>query len=194
MRKLWISLMLLFVSVLVLSACSGGTPAASSPATAPEGNQPQQQPQMTHDAEPMVDTSYDIHFIDMILHHHEGVMSMAGQALRESPNVAQKHLAQQSMTTTQKEIDWLKAYRAKNHPNAGPMKDSMDTGAMNISTDNSKPFEQRYAEAMISHHQSSIQMANEALTKVGHEELKQFAQALLTVENAEVAQLQNYLQ
>ena len=72
------------------------------------------------------------------------------------------------------------------------MKDSMDMGAMAISTDASKSFDQRYAEAMIEHHQGSIDMAKEALTKVGHDELKQFAQAMLAAEEAEVTQLQQF--
>jgi uncharacterized protein (DUF305 family) len=192
MRKLWLSLVVLVVVALALSAC-GGAPAASNSSAAPAGNQSAQQPEMTHDADPMSDNSYDVHFIDSTLEHHTGVIAMAEQALKESQTVALKDMAQQTMTATQKEIDWLKAYRTTNHPNAPQMKDEMDMGSMGINTDASKSFDRRYAEAMISHHQGSIEMAKEALTKVGHDELKQFAQAMLSVEEAEVAQLQSYV-
>jgi uncharacterized protein (DUF305 family) len=193
MRKLWISLVILVISALVLSAC-GGAPAANNPAAAPAGQQAQPSSgEMKHDADPMSDNSYDVHFIDSILDHHATVVGMAQQALKESTTVALKDLAQKTMTDTQKEIDWLKAYRQKNHPNAAVMKDSMDMGAMGIGTDANKSFDQRYAEAMIEHHQGSITMAKEALTKVGHDELKQFAQTMLTAEEAEVAQLQQYI-
>ena len=67
-------------------------------------------------------------------------------------------------------------------------------GAMAIGMDASKSFDQNYAQAMIDHHQGSITMANEALSKVGHEELKQFAQSMLDVEQAEVTQFQQFLQ
>lgn len=185
MRKLWLSLVLLVVTALALSACGGAAPAATNAASTPA-------PEMTHDADPMSDNSYDVHFIDSVLDHHAGVIAMTEQALKESTTVALKDLAQQSMTTTQKEIDWLKAYRQTNHPNAAPMKDSMEMGAMAISTDASKSFDQRYAQAMIEHHQGSIDMAKEALTKVGHDELKQFAQTMLAAEEAEVTQLQQF--
>lgn len=194
MRKTWLSLTLLVVTAIILSACSGGgAPAADAPAAAPAAAQPTQAPQMTHDADPMSDNSYDVHFIDSTLDHHIAVIAMAEQALKESTTVALKDLAQQTMTTTQQEIDWLKAYRQQNHPNAPAMKDSMNMGMMGIPNDASKSFDQRYAQAMIDHHQGSITMAKEALTQVGHEDLKQFAQAMLATEEAEVAQLQQFL-
>ena len=72
------------------------------------------------------------------------------------------------------------------------MKDNMNMGAMGISMDASKSFDRRYAEAMISHHQGSITMAKEALTKLGHDDLKQFAKTMQTEEEAEVALLQQF--
>ena len=209
MRKLWISLVLLVITAVVLTACGGSAPATNNPApaaantTAPAANEAapaateamsgHNSMEMQHDADPMSDNSYDVHFIDSTLDHHAGVIAMAEQALKESQNVALKDLAQKTMTTTQQEIDWLKAYRQKNHPNAAVMKDNMDMGAMGISTDASKSFDARYAEAMVSHHQGSIEMAKEALTMVGHDELKQFAQNMLTIEEGEVTQLQQFL-
>lgn len=197
MRKLWMSMLILVMTALVLSACGSTAPVANSSAPAVEPTQASaeaaQSAGMDHSADAMADTSYDVHFIDSTLNHHTAVLAMTQQALTESTNVTLKDLAQQSMTTTQKEIDWLKAYRQKNHADAAVMKDSMDMGAMSISTDTGKPFEQRYAEAMISHHQGCITMAKEALTKLGHDELKQFAQTMLAVEEAEVAQLQQFL-
>jgi uncharacterized protein (DUF305 family) len=175
----------------VLSAC-GGAPAASDTGPAP-ANQPAEAQGMTHSSDPMSDNSYDVHFIDSMLDHHAGVIAMAEQALKESQTVSIKDLAQASMTNAQKEIDWLKAYRQKNHPNAAVMKDSMNMGSMGISGDATKSFDQRYAQAMIEHHQGSIAMAKEALTKVGHDDLKQFIQTMLAGEEAEVTQLQQFL-
>jgi uncharacterized protein (DUF305 family) len=189
MRKLWIPLVIMVLSAIILSAC-GGAPASDSPAD----QQPQPSGDMQHSPDPMLDTSYDIHFIDSTLDHHLGVITMAEQALKEGTTVEIKDLAQQTMTTAQKEIEWLKAYRQQNHPNAAVMQDNMDMGAMGISTDASKSFDQRYAEAMIAHHQGSIAMAQEALTQVGHDELKQFVQSLISGEQAEITQLQQFIQ
>ncbi len=187
MRKLWITLVILVLSAMVLSAC-GGSPAASTPAE----QQTQPSGEMQHSADPMSDTSYDVHFIDSTLDHHLGVIAMAEQALKESPTVELKDLAQTSMTTAQKEIDWLKAYRQQNHPNAPVMQDNMDMGAMGMSTDASIPFDQRFAQAMITHHQGSIAMAQEALTQVGHDELKQFVQTLISGEQSEITELEKF--
>jgi uncharacterized protein (DUF305 family) len=118
---------------------------------------------------------------------------MAQQALKDSRNVALKDLAQNIMAATQKEIDWLKAYRQAQHPKAAMMKDAMNMGSTGISMDTIKPFDKRYAEAMISHHQGSIAMAKEAQTKLGHAELKQFAKTMQTDEEAVVAQLQQFV-
>ena len=73
---------------------------------------------MKHDADPMSDNSYDVHFIDSTIEHHAGVITMAQQALKESQTVALKDAVQKTLATTQKEIDWLKAYRQKQHPKA----------------------------------------------------------------------------
>jgi uncharacterized protein (DUF305 family) len=207
MRKLWISLVVLVMAALVLSAC-GAAPAASSAPAAPAAQaapseskaaatvQPTAAPaasgEMQHNADPMSDNSYDVHFIDSTLEHHAGVIGMAQQALKDSQNVALKDLAQKTMTATQKEIDWLKAYRQTQHPKAAMMKDTMAMGSMGMSMDTSKPFDKRYAEAMISHHQGSITMAKEAQTKLGHADLKQFAKDMQAGEEAEVAQLQQF--
>jgi uncharacterized protein (DUF305 family) len=206
MRKLWISLVVLVTAALVLSACGGSAPAASSAPAAPAAATESKaaapaQPtaatsasgEMKHDADPMSDNSYDVHFIDSILDHHAGVIAMAQQALKESQNTTVKDLAQNTMTSTQKEIDWLKAFRQKEHPKAAVMKDNMNNmGTMGISTDTSKPFDQRYAVAMIAHHQGSITMAKEAQTKLGHDELKQFAKDMQAEEETEIAQLQPF--
>ena len=148
--------------------------------------------EMKHDADPMSDNSYDVHFIDSTLDRHAGVIAMAQQALKDSQNVALKDLAQKTMAATQKEIDWLKAYRQGQHPKAPAMKDSMAMGSMGIRMDTSKPFDKRYADAMISHHQGSIAMAKEAQSKLGHGDLKQFAKTMQTEEEAEVGQLQQF--
>lgn len=46
-----------------------------------------------------------------------------------------------------------------------------------MSTDESIPFDQRFVEAMIAHHQGAIDMAEEALTQASHEELRATAES-----------------
>jgi uncharacterized protein (DUF305 family) len=217
MRKLSITLIVLVIAGLVLSAC-GGAPAApaSQPAatTAPAAEptmamEPTTAPaaatEPTTAAEPTAassgmahtpgtDESYDVHFIDSTIEHHAGVLMMAEQALKEGQSVAVKDFAQKSMTNAQAEIDKLKAWRTEWHPNAAKMEDDMDMGNMGIAADASKPFDQRFAEAMISHHQGMIDMANEGLAQLERAELKQFAQDMIASQQAEIAELQKLVQ
>ena len=65
-------------------------------------------------------------------------------------------------------------------------------GDMEISSDTSQPFDQRFIAAMIGHHNGAISMANDALTNAEHPEIKQLAQAIITAQEAEIAQMQQW--
>ena len=216
MRKLSITLIVLVVAGLVLSAC-GGAPAPAAPASQPAQSQPAATTApaataapaaaeqattapaasggMQHSSGMASDNSYDVHFIDSTIEHHAGVIAMAEQALKEGQSVAAKDLAQKSMTAAQKEIDQLKAWRTQWHPNAPVMKDDMASmGSMGIGSDTATPFDKRFAAAMISHHQGSIDMAKDGLGQLEHPELKQFAEQLIAGEQAEIGEYQKLTQ
>ncbi|MHB0876087.1 MAG: DUF305 domain-containing protein [Anaerolineae bacterium] len=150
--------------------------------------------EMAHDPDSSSDKSYDVHFIDSMVEHHQGVIAMAAQALRESQDIALKDLAQSMMTVAQKEITELTTWRQQWYPDAEPMKDPMNMGSMLISTDTSQPFDERFVAAMVSHHQGSIKMAIEAQAKLGRPELLQFATEMQAEQEAEIAQLQQLAQ
>jgi Spy/CpxP family protein refolding chaperone len=70
----------------------------------------------------------------------------------------------------------------------------MDMGEMGISADESKLFDQRFIEAMISHHQGAIDMAQMTLQMAEHEEIKTLAEAIIAAQQAEIEQMQGWLQ
>lgn len=69
----------------------------------------------------------------------------------------------------------------------------MDMGPMAVA-DGSAPFDQRFIEAMIPHHEGAIMMARDALENTQRQEIKDLAQAIITAQESEIAQMRQWLQ
>ena len=63
-----------------------------------------------------------------------------------------------------------------------------DMTAMAMTSD--APYDAMFIDSMIVHHQGAIAMAQEALTKAQHTELKQFAQNVIMIQDGEITQMQ----
>ncbi len=137
---------------------------------------------------------YDAQFIDSMIMHHQGAIDMANQALKEAEKPEIKTLAENIVKAQQSEIaqmqDWRKAWYPDLAPTGGM---NMAMGEMMIGTDANKPFDQRFIEAMISHHQGAIGMAEMALEQSEHEEIRTLAEAIIAAQNAEIEQMQGWL-
>ncbi|MDZ4720875.1 MAG: DUF305 domain-containing protein [Roseiflexaceae bacterium] len=189
---------LLFLLAGIMAAC-GSSPAATSatsvPATpvtvAPTADG------MGHTAMPgmgdATGASYDATFIDSMILHHDGAISMANQALTSAEHPEIKQLAQAIVSAQQSEIGKMRDWRTAWYPNLATTQGmGMDMGAMMIA-DGATPFDQRFIEAMIPHHQSAIVMARDALQKAERQEIKDLAQAIITAQEAEIAQMRQWL-
>jgi hypothetical protein len=58
--------------------------------------------------------------------------------------------------------------------------------------DESAPFDARFIDSMIEHHQGAIEMATEAQSQAEHEEIKQLADAIIAAQQAEIEQLREW--
>jgi uncharacterized protein (DUF305 family) len=133
---------------------------------------------------------FDAMFIDSMIMHHEGAISMAQQALKEASRPEIKSMANDIIRAQESEITQMRQWRDSWYPNlpdTGGM--GMDMGDMEVSTDSNKPFDQRFIEAMIPHHEGAIAMAKEARDKASHAELKTLADNIVTAQEGEIAQL-----
>lgn len=134
---------------------------------------------------------YDAQFIDGMTIHHKAAVAMAEQALRESERAEIKQLAQNIITAQSREIEQMATWRSQWYPEVASTEGTGGhMGDMELSTDTTIPFDQRFITAMIGHHDGAIDMAQEAQTKAEHEEIKQLAQEIVKAQQAEVQQLQ----
>lgn len=79
-------------------------------------------------------------------------------------------------------------------PAMGGMSQMMDPAAEAAALENAKgPFDRAFLEMMIPHHQSAVLMAQVALQRATHPELKRLAQTIITSQEREIAEMQGWL-
>ncbi len=177
--------------VLALAGCG----AQRGGATTANGNDHGAMSNMEHGSSQASRAAYDAQFIDGMTIHHKGAVSMAEQALKEGQRPEIKQLAQDIIATQNSEVEQMAAWRKQWYPDlATTAGTGGHMGDMELSSDTSIPFDQRFITAMIGHHNGAIVMAKEALTKAEHGEIKQLAQNIITAQEAEVKQLQEWQQ
>jgi uncharacterized protein (DUF305 family) len=151
------------------------------------------------------DADFDLRFLDGMVPHHEGAVTMAQAVLTKSQRPELKKLAQAMITAQQQEIDQMKAWRKVWYPNAPqqpvmwhsamnhqmPM-DEATVRAMRMDIDlgaADATFDQRFLDAMVPHHEGALTMAKQLQTKTKRPELQKLAQAILTSQQAEIDQM-----
>jgi uncharacterized protein (DUF305 family) len=155
------------------------------------------------------DSLYDQRFIDMMIMHHECAVMMAKDAPAHANKAELKTLAQSIITSQQKEIDMMKQWRAKWYGGKasngmagadsmkGDMKMMGDMKSMNDMMikklgQKDADYEDRFIDMMIPHHEGGVRMANDALAKASHPELKKLAQDIITAQQKEIAQMEGW--
>ena len=137
---------------------------------------------------------FDAEFIDGMVAHHEGAIAMAQQVLAESERPELLAMADAIIAAQSAEIAQMTAWRADWYPDLAAIDVSaMAMGDMVISSDETLPFDQRFLNAMISHHLGAIQMATAALANAEQPAIKTLAAEIITAQTAEIAQMQGWL-
>lgn len=153
----------------------------------------------------MGDMPYDLHYIDMMIMHHQEGTEMAQMAQTRAVSSKVKALADRIVTDQQKDIAELQGHR--NHWYAGkPMMDhammesmmqSMHPG-MNMNMEEIRrslraatgaAFDRLFLDTMIHHHQMAIDMSKDAVTKAEHPEIKDMARKTIPKQTAEIVQM-----
>ncbi len=203
MRSIRKGLILSSILLALLLAACGVAQTSTAPTTGAAGAGAASAPTadamagMDHSTMPGMSTSdapYDAAFIDSMIMHHEGAITMANQALTQAERPEVKELANAIISAQETEIGQMNAWRTSWYPDlaaTGGM--GMDMGMMEVPA-GATSFDQRFIEAMIPHHQSAVVMAKDALQNAEHPEIKALATAIITAQEAEIAQMQQWLQ
>lgn len=187
----------LLVSGLLGAAC-GGTDASDEGAdgvgatTATEASGSSGMPGMAAD-EMAEDVPFDLAFIDSMIEHHRGAIDMAERAQVEAEQPELRAMARAVIDAQVGEIAQMEAWRVEWYPGetvtAGM---DMPMGDMELSDDDSIPFDQRFITAMIAHHEGAVGMAEAALTEAEHEEIRALAQEIIEAQQAEIEQMRTW--
>jgi uncharacterized protein (DUF305 family) len=154
------------------------------------------------------DADYDLRFIDGMAVHHQGAVDMAEEALTKAQHPELKKLAQDIIAAQNSEISQMKEWRTAWYPQADsapmayhsqmghmmPMSDQQKQGMMmNMDLGNADAeFDLRFINAMLPHHEGALVMAQDALGKSSHPEIKKLAQGILTSQQQEIAQMKQW--
>ncbi|AZB72494.1 DUF305 domain-containing protein [Synechococcus elongatus] len=155
----------------------------------------------------------DQHFIVMMIPHHEGAIAMADLAIKQSQRSEIRALARAIQTTQAQEIremqTWYRQWYGIEVPdwgdrgmggwrNSSMVGGGMGCGAMggmtgDLNALNTAPdFDRAFIEAMIPHHQMGVRMAQMVLMRSDRPEIQQLAQAIITAQNREIRQMQQW--
>lgn len=140
------------------------------------------------------DAPFDALFLDGMIMHHQGAIVMAQQALAESEHDEVRELSEAIISAQQAEIEQMQSWRSEWYPDLEPtMGTGMHMGMMQIPTDSATPFDQRFLEAMINHHQGAIQMATAALEQTEHAEVRSLSEQIIDDQQMEIEQMRSWL-
>ncbi|HEY9615414.1 MAG TPA: DUF305 domain-containing protein [Microcoleaceae cyanobacterium] len=154
------------------------------------------------------DAEFDLRFIDSMIPHHEGAVTMAQDVLQNSQRPELKKLATDIIKAQEKEINQMKQWRTAWYPKAPSQPVAWHAAmghSMAMSADQMKAmrmdmdlgsadanFDKRFIDAMVPHHQGAVTMAQEALGKSKRPEIKKLAQDIIRSQEAEIKQMQQW--
>ena len=154
------------------------------------------------------DANFDLRFIDGMKPHHQGAIVMAKEAQQKSQRPEIKKLADEIIMAQTKEITELQTWRKQWYPNASsmPMAHNAKMGhMMEMNADQMKgmmmtqdlgaqdaEFDLRFINAMIPHHEGAVKMAQEASTKSTRPEVKQLSKEIISSQQTEIKQMQEW--
>lgn len=158
---------------------------------------------------------FDLHYIDMMIPHHEGIIALAQAALPELTDPRLQEIAQDIITNQGTEIETLKSYREAWYGSAEPlpMDDAMmqmmmemmpsmaAMGSMDEMAMQMNPQAQveafcaadnpdlAFIDLVIPHHEMALASSQDAVERATRDELKAFAQQVIEDQQREIDEL-----
>jgi uncharacterized protein (DUF305 family) len=154
------------------------------------------------------DADYDLRFIDAMVPHHEGALVMAQDMAQKTKRPELQKLAKTIVSAQTEEIVQMQQWRKAWYPKAAStpmawspeMKHMMamppeQISAMKMDMNLGKAdaeYDLRFLKAMVPHHEAAVLMAKDLAQKTKRPELQKLAQNILTSQQAEIAQMQQW--
>ena len=210
-------LALLFTLALALASCAGaGSSSAQQDSSEQDGGeesasdmQGMDHSNMNMGSEGMMNASEmlmengeysDERFIDAMVPHHQGAISMAQVALENAEHLELLQLAENVISTQQAEIEELRSIKEQEFGTSEvPMQMSPEEMEMMGMEDpaelaNQRPFDEAFINAMIPHHQSAIDMAQVALDESDNPAIRDLAGRIVEDQTREIEQMRGWLE
>jgi uncharacterized protein (DUF305 family) len=137
------------------------------------------------------DRNYDLRFIDSMISHHMGAVEMAEEASEKSKNKDIQELSKNIISAQEKEIDKMYEWKEEWYGNTSKVEINDYSMNVNLGEYDSK-FDLRFMNAMIAHHNMAIEMAKDAQKKSTRNEILNLADAIITNQNKEIVDMQNW--
>jgi uncharacterized protein (DUF305 family) len=161
-----------------IAGCSA--PPATLPAVAPAI-----QPAQTAATE----SPYDARFIDSMIVHHQGAVDMAKDLKNNTQRPELLKLADDIIKAQEAEITQMQDWRKTWYPDlADTGGTGMSMGMMEVAAGD-EPYDLRFIDAMIPHHQGAIDMAEDLKKNTQRPELLKLADDIIKAQTAEIEQM-----
>lgn len=138
-------------------------------------------------------------FAAQMIPHHESAIQMAEIAQNRGKTAFVKGLADDIVRTQSDEIDTLRAQDAElERAGVKPGDLGMDEDMMGMNEDpamleDANPFDARFIDMMIPHHQGAVEMAKVERDKGADPELKSLAQDIIDAQEREISEMRKHV-
>jgi uncharacterized protein (DUF305 family) len=209
-------LALLLAATFILSACGGAGGGQQGSGSHDGGHDMAKNGGMDHDqmghgsmgmgsgrmAKQMVTKNgeySDEAFIDAMVPHHQGAITMARVALKNAEHEQVKELSRNIVSSQQAEIEELKAIKKEEFGTSNvPMEmNSKQMRGMGMMMDpqalaDENPFDRAFIDAMIPHHRSATEMAKVANQESENPRIKELAGNIVSAQKGEIEQMRRW--
>jgi uncharacterized protein (DUF305 family) len=156
------------------------------------------------------DGTYDLRFIDAMVMHHEGAITMAEAALAQSERAEIRQLAEAIIAAQATEIAQMQAWRQTWYADASPepvmyhaamghdmAMDKAMAAAMRMDQDlgaADEEFDLRFINAMVPHHEGALIMAADLQAMSDRPEMQALATEIIAAQQTEIDQMKAWRQ
>ena len=146
---------------------------------------------------------FDLQFIDQMIVHHQGAIMSSEHMIADSERPELRQLAENIQRSQSEQIEQMRAWREQWYPDAEPTSEMMDStqmegmmgeGHMQEKMMGGDTADSMFLRMMIPHHQSAIDMSEQALERAEHPELRGLAQQIIDEQTAEIGLMEGYLE